>query len=149
MISRRLFAKSVATLPILTAAYRGAEARSASDVPLPADLEIIRPYASVPSDMARFSGTWRGMWDGVLDHVLAVERDTPPSGVIVYAWGRAPRWKIERGGWFRLNARIGPRTLETTLPSGALVVYTMDSPRRLTAIYREGKVVSHALLTKE
>lgn len=35
-------------------------------VPLPDDLNIVAPDASIPPEFARFSGKWYGEWDGVM-----------------------------------------------------------------------------------
>ena len=75
-----------------------------SDVPLPGDLAVVPPGPDVPSKHAAFSGVWSGQWQQTLNHVLVVERVEKSSAVVVYAWGKAPRWDIYNPGWDRLQA---------------------------------------------
>jgi hypothetical protein len=63
-----------------------ATAASPSPAALPAFV-IVPPGANVPSDMARFSGTWLGVWDGRFPAIVAVKRIAPDGAAeIEYRW---------------------------------------------------------------
>lgn len=59
-------------------------------VPLPPNIEIVKPGLAVPESQAAFVGKWEGSWDGRMQARLVVERVLPGynKAEIIYAWGR-------------------------------------------------------------
>lgn len=78
-------------------------------LPLPPDVRVIPPEASVGPDVARLSGAWSGSWlqsdRPSFDALVVVERIGDEQATVVYAWGNHP---LERGveGWTRVTARV-------------------------------------------
>ena len=64
-------------------------------VPLPKDVKVVPPSATIPRQAAAFSGKWMGTWDIKLDHVLVVERIEGNRAQILYAWGSVEEWGLE------------------------------------------------------
>jgi len=108
----------------------------AADAALPDDVRIVPPAADVPADLRRFSGVWRGLWGGVMDHVLIVEQIAPSGeATLVYAWGDAPKWNIVRG-WSRVEATIEGDEIDVDrFPNGAEADYTLEGPDSLSGDY--------------
>jgi hypothetical protein len=75
------------------------------DVPLPQDIKIIPPSPDVPKEIAAFSRTWEGNWDGWLDAKFIVEEINSNQASIIYSWGDAPRWKTKKG-YIRIAAKV-------------------------------------------
>lgn len=63
-------------------------------VPLPSDLTIVPPNPEDTPHFARYSGHWEGVWDGILQHELVVEKITPPTVEVVYAYGDCKPWNL-------------------------------------------------------
>jgi hypothetical protein len=101
--------------------------------PLPADL-------AAPSDAPATGllGLWSGRWNGVQPHVLAVERIEGAAATVVYAWGGAPGWGIDEGGWQRQQATIEGGDLSVPLPDGGTAVYSLQSDGTLLGRLRDG-----------
>lgn len=106
--------------------------------PLPPDLSIMPPDKASPKRAAALSGVWTGRWSGVMAHTLAVERITGDHADIVYAWGPAPAWGVEEGGWRRLRARIGDGTLAAEPSETERAEYRLGKNGVLSATYRDG-----------
>ena len=107
---------------------------SAQSPPLPLDLKITRPASDVPKEIAAFSGTWGGKWGDALDHILVVEQMEGRTAQIVYSWGVAPHWNINRPGFQRVTGTIGQDgLLRATLGNGAEVTYKL-SPEEKTLL---------------
>ena len=73
------------------------------DTPLPDDVKIIPPSASVPAKLAKFSGRWGpARWDGKLCHNLVVEELTDDGKArAVYSWGVFKDWHVNKPGYRR------------------------------------------------
>ena len=103
--------------------------------PLPGDLTL----AEKPKDPAdALLGLWSGRWNGVQPVTVAVERIKDRTATIVYAWGRAPVWGIEQGGWRRQDGEIAHDTLTTSLPGGATATFSLRPDGSLWGLYRDG-----------
>ena len=106
-----------------------------SDVGLPPDTKIVAPGPDVPKDVAFYSGKWVGSWDGRLPTILVVERLTPTSATVVYAWGNSPASGI-KPGWSRGEATVSSGVLVFSAPTGFMVArYTPKSDGTMTATY--------------
>jgi hypothetical protein len=70
---------------------------SLAQVPLPSDVAIAPPAPDLRADLAAFSGKWVGKWSGRLDAILIVEHIDTDKANVIYAWGDAPQWGIEKG----------------------------------------------------
>lgn len=116
-------------------------------VPLPQDVAVEAPGPDVPPELAKFSGVWaNGAWDGVLAHVLVVERvGADGQARVVYAYGDAPDWNISRGHT-RATARVesGVLTLELR---GARIEYRFEG-ESLRGRYTLGGRASTVTLTR-
>jgi hypothetical protein len=86
----------------------------AVSAPLPADMKIIPPNSNIPPEIAKFSGTWEGIWcfrphKGPARETrrakLVVEEIISPENVrLIYSWG--PNDKGGKSGWKRYQGRI-------------------------------------------
>jgi tetratricopeptide (TPR) repeat protein len=81
--------------------------RSESGIPLPTTIRIEPPVADLPPEVAAFSGTWEGRWEGDVQGRLAVERIDAEWARVVYAWGDDPGGRF-KGGWERVPAKVLP-----------------------------------------
>ena len=112
------------------------------NVPLPADLKVVVPDASMPSEVKQFSGKWVGAWsDPGLDHVLVVEEISSADRVtVIYAYGT--NQYVQKAGFTRLRGKIDARKLTFTLGNGAVVTYVIASDDELKGEYeRPGAIV--------
>jgi dienelactone hydrolase len=93
-------------------------------IPLPSDLAIDAPAADVPATSSRFVGAWaHGAWDGVLPHVLVVERvDGTGRAQVVYALGDFAEGQVNRG-YRRVIGRIVGDLLTLAVSDNASVAY--------------------------
>src|SRR5262249_4472168 len=96
-------------------------------IPMPPDLKLNLPAANLRANVARFVGAWaRGVWDGVLPHVLVVEAvDSTGGAQVVYAVGDSGEANATRG-YRRVTARIVGDLLTFDLGAGASVVYHIE-----------------------
>ncbi len=106
-------------------------------VPLPTDLSIQPPGASVPAADTAFSGAWgNGAWDGSTPTALIVEQvDEDGTAKVIYARGAAKHPKVA-AQWLRLTGRIEDDCLTIHLPdpnssAGFRVQYRIMAPGRL------------------
>jgi hypothetical protein len=99
-LTRKAFDQSTGTFNLGPTASTGT-------IPDLSDVHIVPPPPEMPATLSALSGTWEGAWDGFQGGRLVVERITPDSAVVVYAWAEVPerKWK---GGWERHRARILP-----------------------------------------
>lgn len=81
-------------------------------MPGPPEVNMAPPAADLPPEVAAFSGTWEGPWNGVLPSRLVVESLDAESARVVYAWADYPG-RCLKGGWVRVRA--------TVLPGGKLL----------------------------
>ena len=117
---------------------------------LPADVHVDAPSSRVPKDMRAFSGKWFGVADGILDHVLVVERIHDNLEVdAIYSWGVAYQWGINRPGWERYRGKFqNGNLILTDAKSGIRISYTFNSSGALDAVYERPGVYSRATLTR-
>ncbi len=126
----------------------------AGDVPLPLPeyARINPPHPDVLAKYAAFSGKWFGVWEGSsydfgsLHHVLIVRtivRTTVPSADVIYAWGVAPNWNINKGEWIRVQGEFEDGTLVLKLRNHAKVTYHMHDDGTLRASYQKPNRVAN------
>ena len=106
------------------------------------------PAATVAPQLAAFAGKWSGVWDGILAHVLVVEEIAPPDAVVIYGWGKAPQWHIDRSGWDRVHGEFVGGALKLSLKRPATVLYRMQPDGTLEATYEWAGGISRATLTR-
>jgi hypothetical protein len=87
------------------ASTNGAESPTSS-LPVPGDVHITPPARGLARELAAFSGTWQGNWDGGLPSRLIVERITSTSAQVVYVWGTSQY--VPTPGWGRPTAQVLP-----------------------------------------
>lgn len=108
---------------------------SIDGVPFPSDATV----AAIPkfgTDLQRhWSGVWVGAWDGILKHILLVERiGEDGSARVVYAVGKNPYTGAD-GRWSRLDAVASGNAL--TVRGGQFTAtYEMDDDEQLSAVYK-------------
>jgi hypothetical protein len=119
-----------------------------SEASLPSEVRLVPPDATVPQQLAAFTGKWSGVWDGILAHVLVVEEIAPPAAVVIYGWGTAPQWHIEQSGWERVHAEFVEGTLKLSLRRPATVLYRLQPDGTLEATYEWAGGISRATLTR-
>jgi hypothetical protein len=118
-----------------------------SVAPLPSDVRIVPPEPTMPQQLAAFSGTWSGVWDGLLPHVLVVEEIVPPHAVVIYAWGTAPQWQVTQPGWSRVRGAFVEGALKLSLRGPATAMYRLQPDGTLDATYEWAGGISRAHLT--
>jgi dienelactone hydrolase len=108
-----------------------------SQAPLPPDLAIQPPAASVPAEDAAFSGAWgNGAWDGSIPTALIVEQvDADGTAKAIYARGATEHPKTA-AIFLRLAGRIEDHRLilhlrDPNSSAGFLVRYRIVAPGRL------------------
>jgi len=122
---------------------------SEAQVPLPSDLAIVSAPAGIPAQVTAFLGAWGGdAWQGLLPHVLVVER-VSSGGIanVIYAIGNAPESKI-RARWTRVIGKFSDGRLHLDFPNGAGVDYVMKDDGTLFGRYLIGVVPSYVRLTR-
>lgn len=118
-------------------------------VPLPSDLKIVLPDASIPEEFARFSGKWHGLWDEKMGHILVVERIVTPEEVhVIYAYEKFPEYRAYTANWHRVIGKFKNGELYLELREGEIAIYKYKNGR-LIASYRKGPYHSVATLTKQ
>lgn len=121
---------------------------TATVVPLPSDVHIVSPAPGVPREVAAFSGKWTGVWDGILDHILVVEDVATTDATVIYAYGTAGIWQINRPGWTRVKGAFVDGALRISLPRPATVTYRMRPDGTLDGIYEWSGGTSRAKMTR-
>jgi hypothetical protein len=120
-----------------------------SNVPLPPNLQLIKPAENLPPKLKVFAGKWVGSWDGILDHVLIVEEISFPDRVVaIYAHATAPNWNIWKPGWFRPRANFAGETLELRPRNGAYITYTLTSDDELRGTYELSQIRSRVTMKR-
>lgn len=117
---------------------------------LPEDSQISTPGADVPDSLARFSGKWFGVSDGVLDHLLAIENISAGGEVeAIYAWGVAYQWGINNPGWTRYKGTFQGSKLVLTAPDNMLTIsYEIKSDGSMDSWYKRPGILSYTELVK-
>jgi dienelactone hydrolase len=130
------------------AAAGGGAAEPPPTIPLPSDLALEPAAAGIPPGVARFAGAWtHGAWDGVLPHVLVVERvDAAGQAQVVYGLGDFAEGNVSRG-YRRLTGRIGGDALEVDLGGDARATYRLVGDA-LRGTYTTGRRVSTVALAR-
>lgn len=139
---------------VLLAAFLLVSCAAAVAVPLPPSVHIVPPDATVPKDLAAFSGKWVGSVIGPprrRDHVLVVEEIIGTSAAVVYALGSGQG--IEgtldpRPFWIRLKGRFEDGALKLFFPSGVTVTYRMLPNGTLDGNQEYKGAVFHAQLSR-
>lgn len=101
---RRSTGRRLGDVALIIALFAACSAKADEcDTPLPDDLKIVPPTASVPPEHAKFSGRWGpSKWDGKLCHNLVVEQVTDDGKAqVVYSWGVYDQWFIKEPGFRR------------------------------------------------
>ena len=117
---------------------------------LPADAKIITPSLKLPKTLQSFSGKWFGVWDGVLDHILAVEKINANLEVnAIYSWGVAYQWDINQAGWQRYNGKfVKQKLILADENNNVKITYQLSSDSTLVASYERPGIISRTILTK-
>ena len=91
--------------------------------PLPDDVRLRAPTPDVPADVARFAGSWSGVWldpggEEVLCQTLIVE-EVLPNGYarIVHSRGSYPGWNLSHPTSWRATGRVADGVLRFALPT--------------------------------
>jgi hypothetical protein len=116
---------------------------------LPKEANVIPPDPEVPETLAKFSGKWYGVSNGVLDHLLVVEKINHSLEVdAIYAWGVASQWGL-RPGWQRFKGRFeNHKLILTDEKSRVKITYKFSSDDYIDAMYERPGVYDRIELTK-
>lgn len=120
-------------------------------LPAPTDVTITPPASDLASELAAFSGIWKGIWMSTsgqglgLQSQLIVEKINATSARVVYIWGDHSYFKA---GWNRQNASV--------LPGGEIqwgrdphVVFKMSEDRKsITGKWESKGIVSTITMRK-
>lgn len=110
-----------------------------SALPVPTDIDINPPGSDLTPELSAFSGTWEGVWDGVLQSRLIIERIDTTSARVVYIWGADPNGRFEVG-YSRQNAKVLPGgKIEFGGSGRPYFVFTMSKDRSSISGERESK----------
>lgn len=115
----------------------------------PEDSEIIPPGPDIPESLAQFSGRWFGVSDGILDHLLIVEKISSPAEIrAVYAWGVAYQWGINQPGWERFQGVFKDGKLVLKPADGVLTIsYWINPDGSMGSVYERPGIYSRTELT--
>jgi beta-aspartyl-peptidase (threonine type) len=127
---------------VADAAYFFYGGRNYANVPLPDDIVVTPPDDRITPSKAAFSGTWAGVWQGSINHVLVVEDIGPDGAEVVYALGPAPYFPDGKGLYRRLTAVFLDGGLQVTEPSDLsnltfIITYRLNPDGSLTASAKE------------
>jgi hypothetical protein len=106
---------------------------SLAQVPLPDDINIVIPRADLRRDVAAFSGKWSGVWGGQLPSILIVEEIDAERAKVIYAWGDAPNWRIEKG-FSRFSATVASGDMRQLQFAGDSVAFTVQLNSDLSSL---------------
>jgi len=117
---------------------------------IPKDVEIIPPGSKVPNSHWAFSGKWSGVWDGILENMLVVEKiDDNLKVEAIYSWGVAYQWNLNEPGWHRYTGKIDKHTLVLSdETSKTTITYRLNQDGILTATFQRPGIFSRAILKK-
>ncbi|MDM0073415.1 hypothetical protein QTH90_03425 [Variovorax sp. J2P1-59] len=123
-----------------------------SKAPLPPDVKVEAPGDALPPNVKGFSGKWVGKWingSTQLDHILIVERIDASGATMVYSTGEPSNTYVNIAPqWRRINAKVGPGTLDYQFPNGATVNYKLQPDGTLAGTYKSRGFDTTAKLTR-
>lgn len=108
------------------------------EVPLPIDLVITRPMASLPDVKKMFAGMWFGSSTSNIKHVLVVESLDETGGQAVFALGKNREKGIEKSHWVRLEAVWQGASLAVLLNDGRKAIYQLLKPDQMEMRFYDG-----------
>ena len=126
----------------------------ACDAPVPADVRILPPAASVPRAHAKFSGQWGpARWNGKVCHILFVEEVTDYGKArIVYSHGAVIGRRNVKPSYSRSTADIVDgkliRTVEHPRRGTVVVTYWFSGDNTLWGTYRTSTGSSFIILER-
>ncbi|NQV15172.1 hypothetical protein HQ531_06910 [bacterium] len=117
---------------------------------LPEDTKIVKPDSEIPDSLARYSGKWYGVSDGILDHLLVVEKIKSSKEVeAIYAWGVAYQWNIMEPGWERFKGEFEDERLVLRASGrNQTITYEINLDGSMTAIYERPGVRSFTEMSR-
>ena len=119
-------------------------------VVLPEDVKIIVPGTEIPDSLAEFSGKWYGLSDGILEHLLVVEKISSNKDVdAIYAWGVAYQWNINEPGWKRYRGVFeNDKLILTDNENNIKITYSINPDGTMYSLYERPGIYSHTELEK-
>ena len=140
----------VFAFPLIACVAFSGSARADDCSELPADVNIeCLDATGLSTSQTSFCGIWgEGKWDNVLPHCLAVEKvESSGAASVIYAFGKAPQWRIYESGFSRVNAVIEENSLKIKLSNGAIVKYQLKNDE-LRGVYRLGRFRNRITLNR-
>ncbi|MBI4236849.1 MAG: hypothetical protein HY696_00350 [Deltaproteobacteria bacterium] len=130
----------LSVLALATALLTGCAAGGfGTALPAPPDIAIAPPPSDLAPELAAFSGSWEGIWDGVLPSRLIVERIDATAARVVYIWARDPNGYFQ-AGYSRHSAKVLPGgKIEFGGSGRPYFVFTMSRDRTSIAGERESQ----------
>ena len=144
-MSRRLW-----IAPLLLAA---SAAIAGAEPPIPADVSVVTPDASLPASLTGYAGKWSGIWIGAgdrLPHVLIVEKISTESFIAVYSWGDSQgEYANLKAGSRRITGTVADGTLSAKMGQ-ASVAYVLNSNGTISGTFTNARgFQSKATLKKQ
>jgi hypothetical protein len=98
----------------------------------------------------KFSGKWFGVVDGVLDHMLVVEKINDNLEVdAIYSWGVAYQWGIHQPGWTRYKGKILQNTIVLEDKANQIMItYRLNPDGTLEQTYQRPGIFSRSIMSK-
>jgi hypothetical protein len=120
------------------------------DAALPKNAKAITPSSDIPKDLAQYSGKWYGLSDGILEHLLLVEKISNSNDIdAIYAWGVAYQWNINEPGWNRYKGKFQKNKLVLTDKNASIkITYSINADGTMNGIYERPGIYSQTELTK-
>lgn len=121
-----------------------------SDLVFPENMTIKPPSGEILEELARFSGKWFGVDDGVLNTAIVVDEiHNNLEAEAIYAWGVAPVWNINEAGWQRFRGKFQDGILVLSDETRRQMISLKMMPDgKIEEIYQRPGIYSKIILTK-
>ena len=121
-----------------------------SDLVFPENMTINPPPEAIPKELAKFSGSWFGVADGILNTAIVVEEIyNKHEAKAIYAWGVAPRWNINKAGWQRFSGKFQHGNLVLSDETKTQIITLKIMPNgKMEECYQRPGIYSKVILTK-
>ncbi len=124
--------------------------QTSSSPALPDDVDVVAPSSKVPEALRGFSGRWFGVAEGILEHMLVVERiDDRLEVDAIYSRGVAYQWGITEPGWSRYRGTFENQSLVLRSEGSKLVItYELISDSVIAETYERQGIHSRTALKR-
>jgi hypothetical protein len=112
---------------------------------------VVPPEASVPKDLAAFSGTWVGVWGQAPDRVdtmLVIQKIEPPFATVFYEWSANPVRDLQPGSTYE-RGKFDNGVLTIAFTNGAVLAVRMNPNDTLAGTYAFHDIRSQSTLVRK